>query len=68
MQRNYAKLLGKMKECGYTQERLALEIDRDKSTLNAKFKGKSDFTAKEINLICIALGIDNSEIGLYFFA
>ena len=64
---NYSKLLGKIKECGYTQEKLAAEIGRDKSSLSAKLNGKSAFTTKEIDYICKVLDISNGEIGDYFF-
>ena len=64
---NYSKLLGRIKECGYTQEKLALEIGRDKSSISAKLNGRSSFTTKEIDSICRALDISNSEIVDYFF-
>ena len=65
---NYSKLLGRIKERGYTQERIAKEIGKDKSTVNAKLNGKNAFTTKEIDDICKVLDISNSEIGDYFFA
>ena len=68
MSNNYSKLRGRIKECGYTQDRLAKEIGRDKSSLSYKLNGKSDFTAKEIDCICNVLDISNDEIGAYFFA
>lgn len=68
MRYNYSKLLGRIKECGYTQEKLANEIGRDKSSLSAKLNGKSAFTTKEIDCICKVLDISNNEIVDYFFA
>ena len=68
MKYNYSKLLGRMKERGITQEQLAKEIGKDKSTVNAKLNGKYAFTTKEIDDICKVLDIPNSEIGDYFFA
>ena len=68
MKYNYSKLLGRMKERAITQEQLAKEIDKDKSTVNAKLNGKNAFTTKEIDDICKVLDISNSEIGDYFFA
>ena len=65
---NYSKLLGRMKECGITQGRLAREIGKDKSTLSVKLNGKYAFTTKEIDDICKVLDISNNEIGDYFFA
>ena len=64
---NYSKLLGRIKECGYTQEKLAKEIGRDKSSVSAKLNGKSAFTTTEIDSICKVLDISNSEIVDYFF-
>lgn len=67
MKKNYSKLLGRIRELGLTQEQLAKEIGKDKSTLNSKLKGKFEFTAKEIDDICRVLDISNDEIGAYFF-
>jgi transcriptional regulator with XRE-family HTH domain len=63
MKYNYSKLLGRMKERAITQEQLAKEIDKDKSTVNAKLNGKNAFTTKEIDDICKVLDISNIEIG-----
>ena len=65
---NYAKLLGKIRESGLTQEQLADAIGKNKSTLSAKLNGKYDFTQEEMDAICRVLDISNSEIGAYFFA
>lgn len=65
---NHSKLLGKMRECGYTQKKLAEAIKMDKSTLNQKLKNKSHFTADEIDAINKLLNIPPAEIGIYFFA
>ena len=64
---NYAKLLGKIKECGLTQEQLAKAIKINKSTLSAKLNGQYSFSTKEIDSICRELNISNDEIGAYFF-
>jgi transcriptional regulator with XRE-family HTH domain len=64
----YPKLLGRIKECGLTQERLADAIGKNKGTLSTKLNGRYPFTAKEIDDICRVLNIPNSEIGSYFFA
>lgn len=68
MKYNYSKLLGRIKEFGLTQERLARAIGKDKSTLTMKLNGRSTFTQKEIDEICKVLNISNDEIGDYFFA
>ena len=67
MKYNYSKLLGKIKEQGFTQETLAKAIDINKGTLSAKLNGQYSFTAKEIDSICKVLDISNDEIGAYFF-
>ncbi len=65
---NHSKLLGKIRECGFTQETLAESIKINVSTLNAKLNNKNRFTTSEIQNICRLLNIANEEIGLYFFA
>lgn len=67
MKFNHSKLLGKIRECGYTQERLAEAINITKATLNAKLNNQFYFTAKEIYAICEVLNIPVAEIGEYFF-
>ena len=68
MNYDYSKLLGRIKECGLTQDQLAKAIGKNKSTLSAKLNGQFSFTTKEIDDICKVLDISNSEIGDYFFA
>ena len=65
---NYSKLLGRMRERGVTQERLATEIGITEATLSAKLNNKFNFKADEIDSICRVLDISNEEIGEYFFA
>ena len=67
MQFDYSKLLGRIKECGYTQERLAEEIGISKATMSVKLNNKAHFGQVETFRICVALGISSSEIGAYFF-
>lgn len=64
---NYAKLLGRIRECGYTQKRLAEEIGIKQGTLSAKLNNHFVFTVTEMDAICKALDIPKSEIGVYFF-
>lgn len=64
---NFSKLLGRIKECGYTQESLAKTLGKDKSTISSKLNNKGEFKACEIDGICKALEIPNEEIGVYFF-
>ena len=65
---NYSKLLGRIRECGLTQEQLATAVGISKYTLSAKLNNKFSFTQAEIDGICRVLDISNDEIGEYFFA
>lgn len=67
MQFDYSKLLGRIKECGFTQESLAKHIGIAESSLCLKLNNKANFRHREIFLICEALQIATSEIGVYFF-
>ena len=65
---NYSKLLGRMRELGYTQEKLARAVGINESTLNAKLNNKGYFNNELIDKICEALDISIDEIGSYFYA
>lgn len=67
MQFDFSKLLGRIKEFGYTQERLAEEIGMAKTTMNLKLNNKASFTQPDIEKIRKILHIDTDEIGAYFF-
>ena len=67
MKFDFSKLLGRIKEYGFTQERLAAEIGVSVSTLSYKLNNKAVFTQKEIRKICDFLEIVTAEIGVYFF-
>ena len=67
MQFDFSKLLGRIKEHGYTQERLAREIGLTKSTLSLKLNNKAYFTLPEMAKIQIILCIESMDIGAYFF-
>ena len=64
---DYSKLLGRIKECGFTQETLAKHIGIAESSMCLKLNNKADFRKIEIFNICEALEIENHEIGVYFF-
>lgn len=64
---DYAKLIGRIKEYGFTHEQLAAKIGMSKSTLSFKLNNKAFFSQKEIRIICDLLEIEIAEIGLYFF-
>lgn len=67
MKYNYSKLLGRIRECGFTQAELAKIIGINKGTLSAKLNNQFCFTTKEILAIGATLNIPKSEIGDYFF-
>ena len=67
MRFDYSKLLGRMRERSFTQEKLAKYIGVSESTLNGKLTNKTYFNSKEIDRICEALDISNEEIGAYFY-
>lgn len=67
MSKKFSKLLGRIRECGITQESLAKLIGKNKSTISAKLNGRVPFTSKEIDDICKVINISNDEIGEYFF-
>ncbi len=64
---DYSKLLGKIKECGFTQETLAKHIGIAESSMCLKLNNKAKWNQIEVSLICEALGIESEEIGAYFF-
>ena len=65
---NYSKLLGRMREMGYTQEKLARAIGLNESTLNAKLNNKGYFNSFHIDKICEVLDISKNDIGVYFYS
>lgn len=68
MDYNYSKLLGRIKEKGFTQESLAAEIPMDRSVLSLRLNNKRSFKMKEIECICHILDIPLENVGEYFFA
>lgn len=64
---DYSKLLGRIKECGFTQESLAKHIGIAESSMCLKLNNKANFRHNEMFLICKALKIEISEVGVYFF-
>ncbi len=68
MEYNYAKLLGKIKECGYTQESFAKKIGISACSLNLTLNNKRDFRQDEILKAGTALGVSPDQLHDYFFA
>lgn len=64
---DHSKLLGKIRECGYTQKSLAKVLNMNVGTLTQKLKNRSHFTTDEMLRICELLNISSREIGAYFF-
>lgn len=67
MQFNYSKLLGRIREFGFTQKEVATRIGILPATLSQKLNHKARFTAVEIDAICKLLNIATEDIGTYFF-
>ena len=65
---NYSKLLGRIKEKGYTQNEIARIAGMTPGTFSFKINNKAGFTQREMDAIAMALDISNDEIGVYFFA
>ena len=68
MKKRYSKLLGRIREFGYTQKSLAKAMGINPCTLSLKLKGKAVFTVAEIDILCKLLDIAKEDIGSYFFA
>ena len=64
---DYSKLLGRIKEKGFTQETLAKHIGITPGSMSEKLNNKSFFKQMEIFMICQALDIPFDRIGEYFF-
>lgn len=67
MQFDYSKLLGKIKECGYTQKSLSEAVGIGEGTMSLKLNNESSFGQKDMLKICEVLGISYLDIGAYFF-
>ena len=64
---DYSKLLGRIKEKGFTQETLAKHIGITPGVMSDKLNNKSNFKQKEMVAIAEALDFSIYEIGVYFF-
>lgn len=68
MKFNHSKLLGRIKECGYTQKSLAEAINMSNGTMSQKINNVSNFNAEEMDKIAKVLDISPCDIGVYFFS
>lgn len=64
---DYSKLLGRIKEYGYTQKSLAESVHISESHFCQKISGNYPFKQTDIQRICETLHIPCNEIGTYFF-
>lgn len=64
---DYSLLLGKIKECNYTQEKLAKAIGISECSVNFSLNNKRNFRQDEIMKITELLGIPKTRIEEYFF-
>lgn len=65
---DYSKLDGKITELFGTRKNFAKAIGWSQAAVSNKFRGKTDFNQKEIELTIKLLGINEKDISLYFFA
>lgn len=66
-QYDYSLLLGRMREKGYTQERLAKAVGISECTLNFSLNNKRNFRQDEMLKISEVLDVSISQIENYFF-
>jgi transcriptional regulator with XRE-family HTH domain len=64
---DYSRLLGRLRERGLTQKELAAIVGISEGQMSQKIQGNYPFKQSEIGSVCDTLGIDHSDIGLYFF-
>ncbi len=64
---DYSKLLGRIKEKGFTQVTLARVIGVSETTLNFSLNNKRPFKQDEIVKLCTALDITLEDVEVYFF-
>ena len=65
---DYSRLLGKMREQGYTQKELAKELGISECSVNFSLNNKRNFRQDEILKIVEVLGIPGGQLEDYFFA
>lgn len=64
---DYSKLLGRMKERGFTQAALAKQVGISETSMNHSLNNKRDFAQDEMIRACMALEIPIGQIVDYFF-
>lgn len=69
MRVDVAKLRGKIAECGMTQEKLAHEINMDKSTFSRKMRSEAlNFSVGDMHRIASILKLSKEEAGEIFLS
>lgn len=63
----YGKLLGRIREKGFTQAQLANIVGMTPGTMSTKLNNQAYFKQSEILAICEVLDIPCVEYGEYFF-
>lgn len=63
----YNKLKGRIVEIFGSQSLFSKRIGLSEQSITAKLAGRSKFSQDDIITWCDALGIDQNDIGLYFF-
>lgn len=64
---DYSLLLGRMREKGYTQEKLAQELGISECSVNFSLNNKRNFRQDEILKMKDALDIPSEKLEAYFF-
>lgn len=64
---DYSRVLGRMKEQGYTQATFARALGISEPTLNLSLNNKRTFKQDELYRACELLGIQIGNIAEYFF-
>lgn len=64
---DYSKLLGRMREKGYTQVDVCKRIPMSETTLNLTLGNKRAFRQTEISKLCNILEIPLEDVAAYFF-
>ena len=65
---DYSRLLGKIRERGFSQESLAKKVGMGTTSLNLTLNNKRVFRQDEIQKVAAALGIEPAQYEAYFFA
>lgn len=65
---DYSRLLGRIKEYGFTQATLSKQLNISETSLNLSLNNKREFKQEEMLSACDVLNIPLANIAEYFFA